>query len=133
MANNLSNTYEARILDWVNNVGTPTRPSGTFVALYTSAPNTETGGGTEVANAGAYARTAVTFGAASGGSASNSAEVTFPTATANWGTVSHLAITDSGTYGGGNIIWSGPLTASKTVETGDTFKITVGSLTLALD
>lgn len=130
MANNLTNTAEALMLDWVHGVGTPTRPTTPLkVALYTAAPG-ETGGGTEVSG-GSYARTNVTLSAASGGSTSNSADVTFPTATASWGTVTHIGIFDSA--GTPVLIWYGALTASKTVDNGDTFKIPSGSLTLTLD
>lgn len=130
MANNLSNAAELLMLDWVHGVGTPTRPTTPLkVALYTAAPG-EAGGGTEVSG-GAYARTNVTVSAASAGATSNSADVTFPTATASWGTVTHIAVFDSA--GTPVMIWYGPLTASKTVDNGDTFKIPSGSLTLSLD
>lgn len=132
MANNLSNAAEALVLDWINVVGTPTRPTSPLkVALFTTLPNQETGsGGTEVSG-GSYARTSVTFSAASGGSTSNSADVTFPTASANWGTIVGIGIYDSA--GTPVLIWSGSLTTSKTVENGDTFRIASGSLTLSLD
>lgn len=129
MANNLSDVSENLILDHINLVTawTPTTPLK--VALYTVTP-TETGGGTEVSG-GSYARTNVTFAAASAGSASNSADVTFPTATASWGTVAAVAIFDS--HATPKMIWYGPLTASKTIDTGDVFKIPSGSLTLSLN
>lgn len=130
MANNLSNAAELLVLDWVHGVGTPTRPTTPLkVALYTAAPG-ETGGGTEVTG-GSYARTSVTFSAASAGATSNSADVTFPTATASWGTVTHIAVFDSA--GSPVFLWYGPLTASKTVDNGDTFRIPSGSLALSID
>lgn len=130
MANNLTNVAEALMLDWVHAVGTPTRPTSPLkVALYTATPG-EAAGGTEVSG-GSYARTNVTISAASGGSTANSADVTFPTATASWGVVTHMAIWDSA--GTPVMLWYGPLTASKTVDNGDTFRIPSGSLTLALD
>jgi len=128
MANNLTDAAENKILDHINLVAawTPTTPLK--VALYTVTPG-EAGGGTEVTG-GAYARTTVTMAAASGGVAVNSADVTFPTATANWGTVVAAAIFDNN--GTPVYIWWGPLTASKTVDLGDTFKIPAGSLSLTL-
>ena len=132
MANNLSNAAEALVLDWINGVGTPDRPTTPLkVALFTTLPNQETGaGGTEVSG-GSYARTTVTFDAAASGSASNSADITFPTASANWGTVVGIGIYD--TAGTPVLIWSGALTTPKTVEDGDTFRIATGSLTTTLD
>jgi len=128
----LTNAAELLVLDWINVVGTPTRPTSPLkVALFTTSPNQETGtGGTEVSG-GSYARTSVTFGAASGGSSANSADVTFPTATALWGTVVAAGIYDSA--GTPVLLWVGNLSASKTIDTGDTFKIPSGQLTVSVD
>ena len=57
-----------------------TSPATVYVALFTSDP-TDAGTGTELSGNG-YARTAVTFGSPSNGVTTNSADVTFPTATA---------------------------------------------------
>jgi hypothetical protein len=132
LPNNLTNVGENLALDWINNVGTPSRPTP-FLALGTAMADQEAGTFTEVTNAGAYARQAVTFAAAANGATSNSADVTFPTATGSWGTVTHVAVVTSGTYGGGSVIWVGPLTASKAVGSGDQIRVPAGSLTLALD
>lgn len=132
MANNLTNSGELLVLDWINGVGTPTRPTTPLkVALFTTSPNQETGaGGTEVSG-GSYARTSVTFSAASGGASSNSADVTFPTATASWGTVVAAGIYDSA--GTPVLLWVGNLSTSKTIDVGDTFKIPAGQLTVSVD
>ena len=95
-----------------------------YVALYTATPS-DSGGGTEVAT-GSYARTAVTFGASSGGSINNSGDVTFPTATADWGTITSFGIFDASSAG--NLLVWGPLTASKTVSNGDIFKFLTAQL-----
>ena len=100
-----------------------------YAALFTAAPG-EAGGGTEVSG-GAYARTAVTFAAPASGQCSNSADVTFPTASANWGTVTHVAIMDASS--GGNMLFYGALDASKTVNSGDSIKFATGNLVVALD
>ena len=132
MANNFTNAAELLVLDWINGVGTPTRPTTPLkVALFTTSPNQETGtGGTEVSG-GSYARTSVTFTSASGGSSSNNADVTFPTATALWGTVVAAGIYDSA--GTPVLLWVGNLTTSKTIDVGDTFKIPSGQLTVSVD
>lgn len=123
---------ENRALDWINVVGTPVRPTSPLkVALYTVAPNQETGvGGTEVVG-GAYARTNVVFTAAATGSSTNTADVTFPTATAAWGTVVAAAVFDSAATP--VMIWSGPLPTAKVVDTSDTLRIPLGQLSTALD
>ncbi len=76
-----------------------------FVGLFTAAPG-EGGGGTEV-SVGAYARQSVAFTAPTAGAGDNSADVTFPVATANWGTVTHWALFDLAAAG--NMIVYGPL------------------------
>ena len=90
-------------------------PATVYVALYTASPG-PSGGGTEVAG-GSYARTACTFGAPSSGALVNSAPCTFPQATGNWGTVTSFGVFDAPT--GGNLLYYGNLTASKTINTGD--------------
>ena len=128
----LSDTYENRALDWVLVTGSPARAAGTWLALYTATP-TDSTAGTEVANANGYARTAISFDAASGGATANAGDVTFPTATGSWGTVTHWAVVDSATHGGGNIIIYGAFTASKTIASGDVFEVLAGELDITAD
>jgi hypothetical protein len=78
----------------------------------------------------AYARKAVTFAAASSGTAATSATVTFDAATASWGTITHVAVMDAITSG--NVLFWGAVTTSKTIDTGDTFQVTSGNLTISL-
>lgn len=126
----LSDYSEKLLLDWMMTTGSATRPTSWFVALYTAAPS-DSGGGTEVSTGG-YSRKSATFNAAStpGGSTSNSANITWTASGANYGTVTHVGIFDASTSG--NLLWHGALTASKTINDGDTFQIAAGSLTLTL-
>jgi hypothetical protein len=105
-----------------------TSPTIVYVGLYTSDP-TDANTGTEVSG-GSYARTAVTFGAPSNGASLNNAAVEFPQATGNWGTVGWIGILDAATSG--NLMYHTALDTSKTIETGDIFKIAVGSLSVTL-
>jgi hypothetical protein len=134
-----SNYLENKVLDHVLRVASFTQPSGLWLALFnntsgSAATNLEAGTLTdETSTSGtAYARQAVTFAAASSGSAATSATVTFPAATANWGTITHVAIMDGGTAGAGNVLFWGAVTTSKTIETGDTFQVSSGNLTVSL-
>ena len=120
---------ENKIIDHMLRAQAYTPPATVYVALFTSAPS-DAGGGTEVSG-GAYARQAVTLDAAAGGASSNSAAITFPQATADWGTVTHLALMDALT--GGNMLMHSPLDASKTVNNGDTFKFEAGDLDVTVD
>jgi hypothetical protein len=120
---------ENKIIDHMLRNQSYTPPSTIYVALFTSAPS-DAGGGTEVSG-GSYARQAVTLTAASGGASENSADITFPTATADWGTITHLALMDAETSG--NMLMWTPLDASKTVNNGDTFKINADDLDVTVD
>jgi len=95
-----------------------------YVALFTSDPGDDNTG-TEVSG-GSYARQSVTFAAPSGGATSNSGDITFPEATADWGTVSHVGIYDASTDG--NLLFHGALTQAKAVYSGDQFIIKTGDL-----
>jgi hypothetical protein len=126
----LSDYAEKLLLDWAMTTGSATRPTAWYVALYTAAPS-DSGGGTEVSTGG-YARQAVTFGAASspGGTTSNSGVVSFTASGANFGTVTHIGIFDALTTG--NLLWHGAMTASKTVNDGDTLEFSIGNIDLTL-
>jgi hypothetical protein len=123
-----SNYLENALINAVLRNTSYTSPAAVYVSLYTSDP-TDADTGTEVSG-GSYARTAVTFGAPSNGVSTNSADVTFPTATAGWGTVSHIGIHDASTSG--NLLFHTPLDTSKTIDSGDIFKITSGNLSVTL-
>ena len=99
-----------------------------YVGLHTTSTNDDNSG--TAVSGGSYARTAITFAAPSGGATSNSALVTFPTATASWGTVTHFGIYDAAVAG--NLLYWGALTVSKTVDNGDIFTIPASNLTVTL-
>jgi hypothetical protein len=126
----MSNYLEVALLNATLNGTTYTAPATVYVSLWTSDP-TDAGSGTEVSG-GSYARTAVSFATASGtsGNVLNDADVTFPTATASWGVVGWIGINDAST--GGNLLYHTALDVSKTIDTGDIFKITTGNLSVTL-
>lgn len=103
-----------------------TPPATVYVALYKSDP-TAADTGTEVSG-GSYARQQVTFNVASGGQITNNADIIFPTATASWGTVTHIGIRDAAT--GGNLLYFSALNISKTIDAGDQLKIPAGQLVI---
>lgn len=123
-----SNYLETEILDHVFAGAAYTAPSTLYLALFTTA-TADDGTGTEVTG-GSYARQTITF-TTSGDTTSNNAAVEFPTATANWGTVTHAAIYDA--VSGGNMLDHGALTASKTIESGDVFRLPSGDYDVTLD
>ena len=105
-----------------------TTPTVVYLALYTSDP-TDADTGTEVSGS-SYARQAITFGAPSNGVTTNTAAIEFPQATGSWGTVAYIGIRDASTAG--NLLYHSPLDASKTIATGDVFRVAIGSLSVTL-
>jgi hypothetical protein len=124
----MSNFLENALINATLRATTYTSPATVYVSLWTSDP-TDAGSGTEVSG-GSYARTSVTFGAPSNGVSTNSADVTFPTATGSWGTVGWIGLNDALTSG--NLLYHTALDASKTIDTGDIFKIASGNLSVTL-
>lgn len=124
----MSNYLENALINATLRATTFTSPTTVYVGLYTSDP-TDANTGTEVSG-GSYARQAATFGSPSNGVSTTSADITFPQCTSTWGTVSHIGILDALTTG--NLLYHTPLDTSKTIETGDVFKIASGSLTVTL-
>jgi hypothetical protein len=136
-----SNYLENKVLDHVLGEGarTFTSPATLYLALFNNTSgnalaNLEAGTLTdEISTSGtAYGRQAVDFAAAASGTAATNGTVTWTTATASWGTVTHVAVMDGGTVGSGNVLFYGALTASKAIDTGDTFQISSSNLTVSL-
>ena len=123
-----SNSFETTVLNWAFTTGSATRPTAWYIALFTTDPG-EASGGTEVSGGG-YVRQSVSF-SVSGDTATNSAAVEFPEATASYGTVTHIAVMDASTAG--NQIAYAALSASKAIDTGDILRIPAGDLDITLN
>lgn len=127
----MSNYLENKLIDFLFRGQSFVPPATLYVALFTVDP-TDSSAGTEVSG-GSYARVAVTSSmanwagtqsagsttASSGtsGTTSNNGVVTFPAPTANWGTITGMALMDAAT--GGNVWIFGGLSTSKVVNSGD--------------
>lgn len=123
-----SDYLENKVLDYVLSGGSFSQPGTKYLALYTTAP-TDAGGGTELSGS-AYARQSCAFTTTAAAS-TNSASVEWPTATGNWGTIVAVGIFDAATSG--NLLAWSNLTSSRTIETGDVFRIPTGDLDVTLD
>lgn len=133
-----SDYLEDKLLDHVLRNTAYTSPTTVYVALFTSddstgltAENLEAGTITNECTGGAYTRQTATFDAISGGSTSNSSNLTWTTASdGNWGTITHVAVMDASSAG--NVLFYGALDTAREILQDDTFQITAGSLTITL-
>lgn len=127
-----SNYLENNIINHVLR-NTPYTSPGTdvYISLYTDTQG-DSDSGTEVSG-GSYARVACAgtgnWDAPSNGATANTSDITFPTASAAWGTINSVGIKDSSTTSGtDNLLYHGSLTSPRTVNNGDTFKFNAGDL-----
>ena len=128
-----SDYLENKLLDHSLGTASFTSPGTVYVGLHTGSPLDNDLGANEVSG-GSYVRKSAAFSPAGtliAGSASTNATITFDAATANWGTITHISLYDASTAG--NLLFHGAVTTSKTIETGDTFQISTGNLTISLD
>jgi len=117
----LTDFAENELLDHVCNAAyTPV--ATVYLALATADPTDAATGASmsEVPNSGAYARTAITLGAAASRRVTQSGVVTFPQANGAWGTVSHWVIVDTATHGAGNVLAHGAFAVAKAIVSGNT-------------
>lgn len=128
----LSDYLENAILDHITGQATYTAPT-VYVALLTgSYDGTDANFGSlvEVTGVG-YLRQTVEFGAAASGQVANTAAVTFGPSGESWGQITALALYDQSSTG--NLLFHGALLVPKTVGSGDSLVIGIGSLTVTLN
>jgi hypothetical protein len=126
----ISDYLEDKLIDLLFN-DTDFDPASTdiYVGLHTADP-TDAGTGTEVSG-GSYARVQVSgWDASSGGATANTAAITFATATASWGTITHVALWDASTSG--NLLWHGALDSSVVIASGQTARFDAGELDVTI-
>ena len=121
----LSNYLENKLLDHALRNTSYTPVATVYLALYVGSPTDAGSGGAEVA----ATRQAITFGAASGGTVSNSSSISFTSMPAV--TVTHIGVFDAST--GGNLLFHGALSSSVVAASGDTFTIAANDLDITLD
>lgn len=133
----LSDYAEAAIINTLlrgTNFTAPTVAS-LRLALFTADP-TDAGNLNEVATGTWYARqlTGTWTAPAPSGSTqqcSNVASITFPAVTVAAVTVTHIGIFDAATAG--NMLFSAPMTSSKTLQVGDVLSFAPGTIVASLD
>jgi hypothetical protein len=129
MSCELTDAASALAIDWLLATGSPTRPAGCYVALGTGA---SASGLTGEPSGNGYARQSATFSAASSRATANTAKLTFgPCTSSNWGALTHVGVYSASS--GGTCIYCGSLTASKTVNVGDTLEMAIGAVSIAVN
>lgn len=124
----MSNYLENELIDHIVRNSSWSSPATIYLALYTSDP-TDADSGTEVSG-GAYARQSVAFDAPSNGVTQNTSDITFPQATADWGTITHVGLRDALT--GGNLLFHGALSPNTQINNGGQLQIDAGDLEVTL-
>lgn len=147
MAGGMTNYLEDKIVAHIFRTASFTKPTDIGIALCTGAPfDGNTGyitgaGGINLEISGnAYVRqslspadanwAATTLG---NGLTSNVTQITFPEATADWGTITHIGVTDNTGYPLGNLLFWNSVTTSKTIQSGDQLIIKANQLTFTFD
>lgn len=135
-AASLTDTLESALIGHLFRGTAYTAPTTWYVGLMTTAC-TDSAAGTEVTG-GAYARVGVASGtgtwaavSAGNGTTSNVNAINFTTPSASWGTVTHFGLWDAASAG--NLLICQALTASKTINSGDTVSFAAGALTIQID
>ena len=137
---NAATTYlENKLLSFLfkNNAGSLSTPGDSiYVGLATAVSDAEAGSLTE-ATFGSYARQQVTAAnwtltasSADQQTITNAANIEFPASTGTSNTITHAFLVDAASSG--NILFVGALDASKTIATGDIFRINASNLTIEL-
>jgi len=124
-----TNFLETEILDHVFAGAAYSAPATKYLALFTAISDGEAGSVTELSG-DAYSRQSVAF-TTSGATTSNNAAVEFPTATGDWGTVTHVGVYDA--VSSGNLMCYATLSSSKAIDTGDVFRVPSGDLDITLN
>ncbi|MFD1885575.1 phage tail fiber protein [Paenibacillus wenxiniae] len=123
----LTNYAEARLLNYLFRTG------NVYVALYKTNPSDSNTG--EEVSGGSYARQLISFGdptqIADKGTIKNSSDVVFPVATAEWGTIAYVGVTDAAT--GGNLLAYKAVTNPRAVLISDRVRFLSNEFSVEID
>lgn len=143
MAGSFSDFIELKYKNHLFGATAYTAPTPVYFALWTSAlDDTSVGNTAGEASSGSYDRVSVTnnttnFATVTGNTAkTNSTDITFPTATANWSSgsnMTYMGVFDANakTSGDNLLVWA-DLTTAKPVNNGDTAKFATGDFSVQL-
>lgn len=129
-----SDYWEDKILDHIFGKAAYTAPAHIYVAASLADPGES---GTELAepSGGSYTRVEtdpVDWSAAAEGQIENTATIVFPTPTADWGVITHIALFDAAT--GGNFLARGQLPTVQNIYYGGApLEVSASGLAVTLD
>ena len=132
----LTNYTENNLINHIFHTASFTKPTTLYIGLITTLTDGEAGTVTEVTG-GSYTRIARNpldanwAASVTDGTTSNTAVITFPAATADWGTATHFGIWDAQTNG--NLLIYASLTNPRTITNGTTPSFGAGALTFQID
>jgi len=129
---NFTDYMEDLIINWMRNdspVSAPTQLGlGLFKGGSSIEPELEEGIITSEQSGGGYTRKVIALTAPSSGNSSNTAEIAWDAASADWGTITHFGIFDDSS----NFLMWGALTTPRTVNAGDIFKFPLGQILVSV-
>lgn len=136
MASGFSDYFEGKVLGYLFGNVAYSLPATYYVGLWTATlSDASTGSTAGEPSGGSYARVSVTnnssnFDAVSGGATANTNLITFPMASASWGTITYVGICDASTAG--NLIAYAQLGTPISVAQYDTVIFKPGDLDITL-
>lgn len=119
-----------KLIDHAHGKTSFTMPS-VWVGLSTTTPNSSDGNVTEPSgnNYSRVSTSGSTWTTAASRAATNATDITFPTSSGSWGTITHIVAYDASS--GGNLLWYASITP-KSVPSGATPKIVAGEADVTL-
>lgn len=138
MASGFTDYFEGKTLGLLFGARAFTAPTTYYIGLWTTTlSDTSTGSTAGEVSGGSYSRVSVANSSsnfddpAGAGATQNTNLISFPMATASWGTITYVGICDAST--GGNMLAYAQLTSSVSVSTYDTVIFQPGDLDITLN
>jgi len=126
----ISNYLEEELIKHTLGIGAYTPPVAVYAAIVSSI--TDDGDNIVEMSAPDYTRIAVTWTIPTIGSTMNTADITWPAASTQWGTATAICIYDTGAPNTGHLLYWANLSIPKFIDTSAIFKIPAGELIVAL-
>jgi hypothetical protein len=132
----LTSYLQKKLLDHSLGLAAYAMPATVYIGLHTADPTQAGSFAAEVSTTGTgYARIAATSKMnvtdSVTGISNNNAAVTFGPALSDWGTITHVSISDNS--GGGNMMLFGPLTIVQTTPIGESVQFSAGQFIIQFD